>query len=140
MDGADSGRAAVRALRRFASTYLGERRAAGELRTRLVAIEHERARWIEAAETGALAGRPDRQLAELDRVQGTLARSAAASNERLIALESVIAVIASEVVATGGIASDPAAPAPVSPSSSTRSYAVRPDASVRGGWSAPPPP
>ncbi len=130
------------ALRHFAATYLGARRAAGELRTKLLAIERERKLWLDAAEKGQLVGQPKAQLDELERVKGTIARSSAAMTEQLRALESVLAAVAADVVATGGVAPEPTGPVAAgslrSVSSTIGVGAIRPDASVRGSWSPPP--
>jgi hypothetical protein len=120
----------MKVLRRFAYHYVGERRTAGELRTRLVAIEQERARCLAAAAVEDPTGHAERDLAEAERVAGTLARSTNVTMARLRGLEAVIAAVA--VAAATELApppepDDPDVPKPV----------ARPDAALRGGWSAP---
>lgn len=125
------------ALRSLALTYIGARRAGGELRTRLLALEQERAQLLTAIGDREYGTSSDRELAEIERVRRTIARSSAASSERLRALEAVIAAVAGNVVEAN------ASPADVRPAREGRGEGshvfaeVRPDAAVRGGWSPP---
>jgi hypothetical protein len=125
------------ALRALALTYIGARRAGGELRTRLLAIEQERAQLLGAIGEHEYGSASDRELAEIDRVRRMIARSSAASTERLRALEAVIAAVAGNVL-TRSVTQAPAAAFPQPARSEPRPFAeVRPDAAVRGGWSPP---
>jgi hypothetical protein len=122
------------ALRSLGTTYIGARRAGGELRTRLLALDHERAHLLAAIGDREYGSASDRELAEIDRVRRTIARSSAASSERLRALEAVIAAIAGNVVRAS--ARRTAAHAPTPPPRPAF-VEVRPEAAVRGGWSPP---
>jgi hypothetical protein len=125
------------ALRSLASTYVGAQRAGGELRTRLVAIEQDRAKALAANQQREYGSASDRELAEIERVRRTLARSAAASAEHLRALEAVIAAVAGDAVRALGGVTPPAASPPVKAPDPLP--VPRPDASLRGSWSAPGP-
>jgi len=157
----------VAALRSLASTYVGARRAGDELRTRLAAIEEDRVRLLSSRQQVEYGSSSDRELAEVERVRRTLARSSAASAEHLRALEAVITAVAGDALRVLGRvspASSPASPAPASaaapappaptaaPTPPRAAHApveragppptvppTRPDALVRGGWSPPPP-
>ena len=125
------------ALRSLAMTYIGARRAGGELRTRLLAIEQERAQLLGAIGDREYGTASDRELAEIDRVRRTIARSSAASSERLRALEAVIAAVAGNVLADRSkprAQPSAASPAQQRPAPSTE---VRPAAEARGGWTPP---
>lgn len=121
------------ALRSLATTYVGAQRAGDELRTRLVAIEQQRADLLGRTQEREYGSASDRELAEVERVRRTLARSSAASTEHVRALEAVISAVAADAVrAFGPVAAAPPAPPPGAPTPS-----ARPDAAVRGGWSPP---
>jgi hypothetical protein len=124
------------ALRSLATTYVGAQRAGDELRTRLLTIEQQRAKLLGARQHREYGSSSDRELAEVERVRRTLARSSAASTEHLRALEAVISAVAADAV--GVVVRPPTAAAgrgvPAGPAPS-----ARPDAPVRGGWSPPPP-
>ena len=106
------------ALRHFAARYIGARRAGGELRTRLVALLHERKLATADHE-------------EIDRVRGTIERSAQVADDRTRALEAVIAAVARHIDVTQlqTVAQPPGAGSPV--------VYRPPDAVLRGGWSPP---
>lgn len=125
---------AVKTLRKFASHYVGERRAAGELRVRLVAIEQELLRCRAAAETEDPTGHAESELAEAERVAGTLARSTNATTDGLRAIEAVITAVA---VGAGTEIAPPPAPEERPEERVGPQPVARPDAALRGGWSAP---
>ncbi len=124
------------ALRSLATTYVGAQRAGDELRTRLVAIEQQRAKLLGATHDREYGSASDRELAEVERVRRTLARSSAASGAHLRALEVVISAVAADAVGAFGapVASPRVAAVPAGPAPSGR-----PDVAIRGGWSPPPP-
>lgn len=125
------------ALRSLAMTYIGARRAGGELRTRLLAIEQERAQLLGAIGDREYGTVSDRELAEIDRVRRTIARSSAASAERVRALEAVIAAVAGNALAARS--QPPVAPSPGAPAQPQAAAfsEVRPAPEARGGWSPP---
>lgn len=125
------------ALRSLASTYVGAQRAGDELRTRLAAIEQQRARLIGATQGREYGTASDRELADVERVRRTIARSSAASTEHLRALEAVITAVATHAVGAFGRRASPAPRSNDLPAPAT--LTARPDAAVRGGWSPPPP-
>lgn len=134
---ADGAERLTDALRSLAMTYIGARRAGGELRTRLLAIEQERAQLLGAIGDREYGTASDRELAEIDRVRRMIARSSAASSERVRALEAVIAAVAGNAVAARSQPSMPppaAAPAQQPPAEFSE---IRPAAEARGGWSPP---
>jgi hypothetical protein len=128
-------------LRSLASNYIAAQRAGTELRTQLAAIERERTRVLDAAGRTEYGGPSDRELAEIERVRRTLARSSAASVEELRALEAVIAALASDAL---DVLSEQPAPAPATGAARVRAAEFFPvssrDAVHRGGWSPPPTP
>ncbi len=123
-------------LRSLATTYVGAQRAGDELRTRLVAIERQRAKLLVQTQEREYGSTSDRELADVERVRRTLARSASASAEHVRALEAVISAVAIDGVAIFDRA--PALPAE-SESGAGLLAPTRPEAGVRGGWSPPPP-
>jgi hypothetical protein len=138
----------LRALRSLATTYVGAQRAGDELRTRLVTIEQQRARLLGETQKREYGSSSDRELADVERVRRTLARSSAASTEHVRALEALISAVAADTVAafrrapvvrqraaTGGPA-DADRPASAGPGLVAP---TRPDPGVRGGWSPPSP-
>lgn len=125
------------ALRSLAMTYIGARRAGGELRTRLLAIEHERAQILGAIGDREYGTASDRELAEIDRVRRTIARSSAATSERLRALEAVIAAVAGNVLAERSKRPGPPTATPPVRERPAAFAEVRPVPEARGGWSPP---
>lgn len=111
----------IGALRHLAAEYIRGRRASGELRTRLVAFAQQRAR-VPDEDAG-------RRPAEIERVRTTLERSARVADERLRALEAVIAAVAVDAVR--------AMPARVVDGAQPRRHPVGAVHPVRGGWVAP---
>ncbi len=134
---------ATHALRHLTSEYIRERRTAGELRSRLVSVVHERSRLSDGIPTESQGERTQRQLDELEHVRGTLERSARAADARVGALEGVIAAI---VAAGGGLPSAPErTQAPPLPDARPEpepqplpATPTDPQPWVRGGFSPPP--
>jgi hypothetical protein len=124
------------ALRSLATTYVGAQRAGDELRARLVAIEQQRAELLGAVGEREYGSASDRELADVERVRRTLARSSAASTEHLRALEAVISAVAADAV---GVVDRMPAPVPAAVIVPGRKPSARPDVAVRGGWSPPSP-
>jgi hypothetical protein len=142
--GIDLDRDEYHVLRHLATRYLADRRASGELRVRLAAIEHDRAEWMEAAERPEHEARARTELAQIERVRLSLARSTDSSAERLHAFESIIAAVLTGARASSdpSLVGPPDFPRPARGASERRSRpppaaAGLPDASVRGHWSPP---
>ena len=138
----------LRALTSLATTYVGAQRAGDELRARLVEIEQQRARLLGETQQREYGSSSDRELADVERVRRTLARSSAASTEHVRALEGVISAVAVDAVAafrSRRIGGQPAASTGLAAPGTTTSLAdgpvasTRPDPGVRGGWSPPAP-
>jgi hypothetical protein len=128
------------ALRSLALSYVGAQRAGGELHTRLMAIERERAQLLSTMEQREYGSPSDREFAEVERVRRTLARSSAASADRLRAIEAVIAAVTREAILAGRTLVPPEARPPDDARPTPDPLpVVRPEAQVRGGWSPPPP-
>jgi hypothetical protein len=123
------------ALRSLATTYAGAQRAGDELRTRLGTIEQQRAKLLGATRNREYGTKSDRELADVERVRRTLARSSAASGEHLRALEAVISAVAADAVGAFDRPVTSRPPAAVVPGPAPSG---RPDAPIRGGWSPPP--
>ena len=135
----------LRALTSLATTYVGAQRAGDELRTRLAAIEQERARLLGETQKREYGSSSDRELADVERVRRTLARSSAASTEHVRALEAVISAVAADAVAAyrsrpaarPAVLSAPVTREPITSREPGLDAPVRPDPGVRGGWSPP---
>lgn len=112
-------------LRRLSAVYMRDRRTSGGLRARLVGLAHEVSRH-----SGGVASPGDgRRPAEVERVREELERSSRAADDRLRAMESIIAAA---VRRTG----DP--PVESSRAGPVADVPHRPVAEpVRGGWSQP---
>lgn len=82
----------VRVLRQLAASYIRDRRASGELKSRLI----------------ALARQPGTE--EVERIRGTLERSVRAADERLRALESVIGAVVIAAATTQDVRAKPRPP------------------------------
>ena len=123
-------------LRDLSARYIAARRVSGELRTRLIAILHERNRWLDqTAPGGANPSFAQRQLADVERVRRALERSARTATDRALAIEAVIGA----VVRQEGVARVRAARAAGASVGRQPGRAVRPDPSLRGGWTPPAP-
>ena len=121
-----------RALRLFASQYVLSRRVSDDLRLRLVAITRERSRIAEALEPHDVDAAASPELVEIDRVRTALDRSASAYEERLRALEAIIAALACERRPSVPTARPVAADAHIAEPPVFTGEAV-----VRGGWWSP---
>jgi hypothetical protein len=151
---------AIAALRQLSSSYIRDRRASGEIRGRIVAAAHERSRLLRGAELHAHTELTQRKLAEIEDVRIALERSARAADDRLRAVEAVIASVVTEGAGlpltppAGGLpplqAPQPVmAPSPLLQAPARRPHPSRlrpraprpsadgPDEPLRGGWSRP---
>jgi hypothetical protein len=142
----------IAALRQLSGGYIRDRRASGELRSRIVTVAHERSRLMRGVELHQHTELTQRKLAENESVRTELERSARAADDRLRAVEAVIAAVVTEAAApqTAPLAEEVKAregrarPAPVRaphPSrlrpKAPRAPAAGPDVPLRGGWSRP---
>ncbi len=91
--------AALSTLRTLSAEYIGARRTAGELRSRLAAIVRERSVMADTIADNGDPSAAHQRLADLDRRRTVLDRSSRTAAERTNALEALIAAIA---LTTGG--------------------------------------
>jgi hypothetical protein len=116
-------------LRRFAAEYIRDRSIAGDLKSKLIAIAHDRSTGTE-------------RRAEVERVRATLERSARTADERLRALEVIIGAVSAAAAEIAPAPVDPVPPrVPERPVENSRTRpgppVLTPDAPVRGGWAPP---
>jgi len=137
---------AIAALRQLSGGYIRDRRASGELRSRIVAMAHERSRLVQGVELHQQTERTQRRLAEVEKVRLALERSARAADDRLRGVEAVIAAVVTEAAALPADTTpqaDPARPArrptrvDPAPSRPADTRGMGTQAPVRGGWSRP---
>ena len=88
---------AIAVLRGLGQRYIGARRQAGQLHSKLVAIEHQRTEWLRTKENAEFNVRAQTELADIERVRTALKRSTTASAEAVRALESLIGAVAGAI-------------------------------------------